>query len=428
MARKTEQRVAVIGLGFVGLTTALGFAHKGSRVFGFDVDRARTRRIRSGRLPFHEPHLDRALEELQGKKFHLASSLAEAVRDASVIFYCVGTPSRPSGAADVSFLAEAVKSTLAVIPRGDFKTLVIKSTIPPGTTQRQVRPLFERAGREVGEEIGLANNPEFLREGLAWEDFTQPDRIVIGAGDIASFTQVAALYSGFNSEIFHVSLSTAEFIKATSNALLATLISFSNEASMIADHVGDIDVKRAFEVLHQDRRWSGQPAKMSSYAFPGCGFGGYCLPKDVAALEQTARAAGVRPRVLSGVIAANRAIKEHFAAKIIAATRPDTRIGVLGLSFKPGSDDVRESPAADIIELLLKAERRRVIAYDPMAMKSFRKLYAHPIQYARDMGDLTRRTDVIAVLTAWPEFKLNGASLNSKPVFDGRHCLQRTQK
>jgi UDPglucose 6-dehydrogenase len=423
MARKTKRRVAVIGLGFVGLTTALGFAHTGCQVFGFDLDKKRVKQIRNKRLPFHEPHLDTILARHLNRGFQLCATLDDAVRQADVIFYCVGTPSRSNGAADVTFLANAVKSTLAAIPSGDVKTLVIKSTVPPGTTEKKIRPLIERARRTIGRNIGLANNPEFLREGFAWEDFIQPDRIVVGAEDAASFAPVAALYSGFDAEIFRVSLSTAEFIKSCSNALLATLISFANEASIIADRIGGVEVKQAFQILHRDRRWSGQPGKMTSYAFPGCGFGGYCLPKDIAALRQTARELGADATLLDGVIAANQAIKEHFVRKIIAATRPATRIGILGLSFKPGSDDVRQSPSADIIELLLRHGRRRLVAYDPMAVDEFRRHYKFPLQYAGSMRDLARRVEVVAVLTAWPEFKEKRRALEGKLVFDGRYCL-----
>lgn len=423
MARATKSRVAVIGLGFVGLTTALGFARKGFTVRGFDASTRIAKSLRAGRLLFHEPHLPEQLHALAGERFFICGSLMEAVVDADVIFCCVGTPQSRNGAADVSFVRRAVSDTLKALPLKRKPTLVIKSTIPPGTLARSIVPLLAGAGRTIGRDIGLANNPEFLREGLAWEDFIQPDRVVIGAGDDLSFNAVAGLYGPFRTHVCRVTLTTAEFIKSVSNALLATLVSFANETSMVADAIGGIDVKAAFQTLHLDRRWSGDPAKMTSYLYPGCGFGGYCLPKDIAALLHAARAAGVKTDVLRGTISANTAIAHHFVDKIVRATKLRTRIGILGLSFKPGSDDVRETPAARIIELLLKRGRKNIIAYDPMANDSYRRVYHHPIKYAGSLAKVVKRAEVIVVLTAWPEFRARKKQFAGKPVFDGRYCL-----
>jgi UDPglucose 6-dehydrogenase len=422
-SRPGKPRVAVIGLGFVGLTTALGLASKGFTVQGYDAAERITKSLRAGRLLFHEPHLGEQLRASSGKKFFLANSLAEAVTSADVIFYCVGTPQSEQGAADVSFLQRAVNDTLKVLPAEAKPTLVIKSTIPPGTTRRSIHPLFTKGGRVIGRDIGLANNPEFLREGVAWEDFIKPDRIVIGAGDDLSFEAVAKLYAPFRAPICRVTPSTAEFIKSVSNALLATLVSFANESSMVADVIGDIDIKSAFQTLHLDRRWSGNPAKMATYFFPGCGFGGYCLPKDIAALRYAARRAGAKTDVMRGVMAANDSIARHFAGKIVKATKSGTRIGILGLSFKPGSDDVRATPAARIIELLLKSGRKNLVAYDPMSNESYQRAYGHPIAYAKNVAAVVKQAEVLVVLTAWPEFRAAKNTFGAKPVFDGRYCL-----
>jgi UDPglucose 6-dehydrogenase len=423
MARATKSRVAVIGLGFVGLTTALGFARKGFPVRGYDAAERITRSLRAGKLLFHEPQLPEELRARAGKRFFICDGLAEAVADADVIFYCVGTPQSRSGAADVTFLQRAINDTLKALPPKRRPTLVIKSTVPPGTTARSLVPLFARAGRTIGRDIGLANNPEFLREGIAWEDFIRPDRVVIGAGDDLSFAAVAKLYEPFHTRVCRVTPGTAEFIKSVSNALLATLVSFANETSIIADAIGGIDVKAAFQTLHLDRRWSGAPAKMTSYLFPGCGFGGYCLPKDIAALQYSARAAGVKTDVLGGVISANDAIARHFVGKIVRATRARTRIAILGLSFKPGSDDVRETPAARIIELLLQRGRKNLVAYDPMSNESYRRVYQHPIKYADRLAGAVKSAGVIVVLTAWPEFRAAKGRFAGKRIFDGRYCL-----
>ena len=423
MARTTKSSKAVIVLGYVGLTTALGFARKGFTVRGFDAAERIQKSLRAGKLLFHEPNLPEELQASLGRKFFICNSLIEAVADADVIFYCVGTPQSKQGAADVSFLQRAITATLKALPRARKPVLVIKSTVPPGTTEREIVPLFAKAGRKIGLDIGLANNPEFLREGIAWEDFIQPDRVVIGAADDLSFNAVTKLYEPFRAQICRVSPSTAEFIKSVSNALLSALISFSNEASMIADCIGDINVKAAFQALHLDRRWSGAPAKMTSYLFPGCGFGGYCLPKDIAALKFAARKAGAQADVLNAVMRANDSIARHFVQKIVRATKPQTRIGVLGLSFKPGSDDVRETPAARIIDLLLKASRKKIVAFDPMSNDSYQRAYHHPIQYVDNLKKLVARSDTLVVLTAWPEFRAAKKMFAGKPVFDGRYCL-----
>ncbi len=407
----------------MGLTTALGFARKGFEVRGYDAAERIKKSLLAGKLLFHEPHLPEELHASLDKKFFIRDSLAEVVTDADVIFYCVGTPQSRQGAADVSFLQRAITDTLKALPRGRKPVLVIKSTVPPGTTAREIVPLLAKAGRKIGRDIGLANNPEFLREGIAWEDFIGPDRVVIGAADDLSFNPVAELYKPFNTQICRVTPSTAEFVKSVSNALLSTLVSFSNEASMIADHIGNINVKAAFQALHLDRRWSGAPAKMTSYLFPGCGFGGYCLPKDIAALKFAARKAGAEADVLHAVMRANDNIAKHFAQKIVRATKPGTRIGVLGLSFKPGSDDVRETPAARIIELLLKGGRKKITAFDPMSNESYQRAYNHPIKYADGLKKLVAQADVLVVLTAWPEFRAAKKLFGSKPVFDGRYCL-----
>jgi UDPglucose 6-dehydrogenase len=423
MARKTKSRVAVIGLGFVGLTTALGFANKGFTVRGYDAAERIQKSLGAGKLLFHEPHLPEQLHAWAGKRFFICSSLMEAVADADVIFYCVGTPQSDEGKADVSFLQRAITDTLKALPRGRKPVLVIKSTVPPGTTAQEIVPLFAKAGRKIGRDIGLANNPEFLREGIAWEDFIQPDRVVIGAADDLSFNPVAELYQAFHTHVCRVTPSTAEFIKSVSNTVLGALVSLANEAWMIADAIGDIDVKGAFQALHLDRRWNGTPAKMATYLFPGCGYGGYCLPKDIAALKFAAKKAGARTGILDGVMRANDSIAKHFVQKIVHATNPQTRIGVLGLSFKPGSDDVRDTAAARVIGLLLKNGRKNIVAFDPMSNESYQRAYPHPIRYADDLKKLVAQSDVLAVLTAWPEFRAAKKMFGRKKVFDGRFCL-----
>jgi UDPglucose 6-dehydrogenase len=417
--------VGVIGLGFVGLTTALGLAEVGgNQVWGYEKDGSRRSAIAQGHVPFYEPGLPEALECHLGKNFRLAASMDDIVRNCKVIFYCVGTPAGEDGQADLSILNAAVRETLTLLKKRDYKVLVVKSTIPPSTTSVKVVELLNELGYRPGEDIGLANNPEFLREGKSWEDFTEPDRIVIGEFDRRSGEAVADFYKNFKAPIFRVSLNTGEFIKYLSNTLLATLISYSNEMSMIADVLGEIDVKKAFEILHLDGRWFGSPAKMTTYAYPGCGFGGYCLPKDTQALSEQARSSGFEPQILNQVLRTNEYVIRHILNKIeqLVPSR-DTKIGILGLSFKPGSDDVRDTPAKKIIEGLLADGYYNILAHDPMAIAAFRNAYTLNIQYEKSTEQVIADSEVLVLVTAWDEYREVTQKIKSKPYFDARYFL-----
>ncbi|MBO7497819.1 MAG: UDP-glucose/GDP-mannose dehydrogenase family protein, partial [Bacteroidaceae bacterium] len=281
--------ITVFGLGFVGLTTSLGFAEYGHTVYGVEISPERLATIQGGRLPFLEPGLDQALLRHQGSRFHAIGPdrLAEAVAQSDCVYYCVGTPYGQDGQADLTYLFSAIDQTLLVRPADRFQVLVVKSTIPPSTTSRKVIPYIQERGLAVGTDLGVANNPEFLREGHCWDDFIHADRIVLGVSDDRSAALLRQIYAGVPEPVYCVSLNTGEFIKYLSNTLLATLISYSNEMSVIADTIGGIDVAEAFRILHMDKRWGG--ATMASYVYPGCGYGGYCLPKDTNALYAVSR-------------------------------------------------------------------------------------------------------------------------------------------
>ena len=415
--------IAVIGLGFVGLTTALGFAHKGFKVYGFDTDAEKTRKLNNGIIPFCEPSLDKFLKLYRNKRFFIASSIREAVANSKIIFYCVGTPSQSNGQTNFFFLKSSLKNSIKFIKKNDYKILVIKSSIPPTAVKKVIKPLIEKYGFEVGKDIGLANNPEFLREGYAWEDFINPDRIVIGANEKKCSVRLERIYKSFGCPIFIVSWNTAEFIKYLSNSLLANLISFSNEMSMIADGLKDIDIAKSFKILHLDKRWSGMPAKITSYAYPGCGFGGYCLPKDVSALYNISKNAGYEPSLIREILRVNTKIKEHFVKKIIKSADKNKYIGILGLSFKPNSDDVRDTAARYIIEALVKKGYKRIIAFDPMSVDNFRRHYKLPILYAQNLEEVVEKCNPLVLITAWDEFKLKKKLFKNKTVIDGRYFL-----
>lgn len=412
--------VTVFGLGFVGLTTAVGFAEKGIKVYGIDVNAERTALIKDGKLPFYEPGLDGALARNLNKNFFVTEDIAQSVKESDCIYYCVGTPYGEEGQADLTYLYTAIKSTLEHIKDGRFRVIVTKSTIPPSTTREKVVPFIEERGFQAGADIGIANNPEFLREGYCWDDFMNADRIVLGVSDSRSEEILKKLYSGFNAPIYTVSLNTGEFIKYLSNTLLATLISYSNEMSIIADTIGEIDVAEAFRILHMDKRWGG--CGMSAYAYPGCGYGGYCLPKDTNAIYSLVKSLGFDAGILGNVIRTNEGMPSFIARRITKNLGKDSIIGILGLSFKPGSDDVRDTPAAKVIRQLLKDGYRNILAYDPLATEEFRKYYGMDITYCGTLKEIIGQSQRLAILTAWEEFKEIPA-LTDKLVIDCRYML-----
>ncbi|MFP5115743.1 UDP-glucose dehydrogenase family protein [Bacillaceae bacterium C204] len=413
--------ITVIGLGFVGLTTALGFSEKGYHVYGFDIDQKKKDQLRNGKIPFYEPNLNEKLNKHLNKGFTITDDLQEAVINSEVIFLCVGTPSKTDGSADLGYILEAIKNVAGYIRKPEFKVLVVKSTIPPSTTSERITPYLENLGFNVGVEIGLTNNPEFLREGYAWDDFMNPDRIVIGQEDDKSGQIVETIYQTFNAPTYRVSLNTAEFIKYLSNTMLATLISFANEQSLIARSIGNIDIKNAFQVLHLDRRWSGAPANMSSYVFPGCGFGGYCLPKDTMALVSQSIKNSYTPELLTSTLKVNEAIKEFVVSDVERKVEKNENIGILGLAFKPNSNDIRDTPAKAIIQGLLQKGYTNIIAYDPMANEEFKEVNGFPIQYSPNLSSLLSMVNHVVILTAWDEFIKNEESIKKKNVFDYRY-------
>ena len=416
--------ITVFGLGFVGLTTSLGFAEYGHQVYGVEINPSRLSGIQAGQLPFLEPGLDEALTRHLGDRFIPIGTdlLKKAVAESDCVYYCVGTPYGKDGQADLTYLLNAIDQTLEVRDSNRYQVLVVKSTIPPSTTSQKIIPYLQQKGLKVGTDVGVANNPEFLREGHCWDDFIHADRIVLGVSDERSAEVLRQVYASVSEPVICVSLNTGEFIKYLSNTLLATLISYSNEMSIVADTIGDIDIAQAFRILHMDKRWGG--ATMASYVYPGCGYGGYCLPKDTNALYAVANTAGFDAQILRHVIDTNDQMPTFIAQKIIRAIGGDKeqRIGILGLSFKPGSDDVRDTPSAKIIQALIDAGYRNICGYDPVAIEEFQRHYALPIDYVAGYDDIVRESQALVITTAWPEFG-DVRERTDKPVIDCRYML-----
>ncbi len=414
--------ITVFGLGFVGLTTALAFAEKNNKVYGYDIDTERLSIIKNGKLPFVEPGLDTVLIRNIGKNFIVTNDPEVAVRNSDFIFICVGTPSGKNGETDLKYIFSAIDLIIPALNDDKYRVVVIKSTVPPSTTKERIIPYLKEKDLNAGYSFSVANNPEFLREGHCWDDMINADRIVCGVDDLKGEEMLRTLYSNFKAPFFAVSYNTAEFIKYLSNTLLATMISYANEMSIIADIIGDIQVKDAFKILHLDKRWGN--ASMSSYVYPGCGYGGYCLPKDTCSMYEMSISKGYEPGILKNVIDVNDNMPKYIANKIMDTTQKTSRLGILGLSFKPGSDDVRGSSAAIIISILLSNGYKNICAYDPIANEIFDKKYKFNfVTYHHSIESLCDNSDVIVLVTAWSEFYGIDKKYTSKKFFDCRYYL-----
>lgn len=414
--------ITILGLGFVGLTTGLGFAKKGFKTFGFDIDVNRLNQLKDYTIPFFEPHLKDVLKETLGKSFFLNVDFASAIRQSEAIFLCVGTPGRDDGSADLTYLLKAIDQIIEV-DSPVFQVIITKSTVPPSTVSQKVIPYVKNAlKKKPGRKIGFASNPEFLREGYCWEDFIEPDRIVIGIEDEDAKEIVNKIYKPFNAPMHYVSYNSAEFIKYLSNTLLSTLVSYSNEMSMIAKKIGNIDIPNTFRILHEDKRWFGSPAGMSKYVYPGCGYGGYCLPKDTAALASISHEYGLETPVLHANLEINRQIKQFVAEEIEATVKKNETLGILGLSFKPESDDVRITPTKEIISMLIEKKYPSIYAYDPVSNNEFKKYYPKlKIDYCNTLEEIVQKADNLIVLTGWKEFLEKRDLIFKKRVFDFRY-------
>lgn len=413
--------VTVIGLGFVGLTTALGFAELGNQVWGFDINKARLNGLRRGKIGFVEPRLEEMLASHVNNRFFLVDDLTAAVEKSEVIFICAGTPCSERGAVDLRQIISAVNSVLEALPLDHQRRVIaVKSTVPPGTCEDVLKPLARNYNLS-DEEVSFVSNPEFLREGCCWEDFMNPSRIVIGTKDQASAQILSSYYSKLDAPVHIVSPQCAEFAKYLSNVMLATMISFSNELAYAAEIFGDIDIIEAFHTLHDDDRVKG--GGIASYLYPGCGFGGYCLPKDLKAFSSALKERGYSSNLLNGVLQINDDVVERLCDRVAAQMRPGYSVGVLGLAFKPGTDDVRETPAARIIAGLRKRKVEKILAYDPLAAENFCISYPElGLRCVASAEALVSEASIIVIATAWEEFKT--LDLSGKKLVDGRYMIR----
>ncbi len=435
-------KISIVGAGYVGLVSGLGLASQGHRVVCVDLDPAKVDRINAGEAPFYEPDLPALLaEQLRAGRFRAAVDLNAAVLDSEATFLAVGTPF-DGQAIDLTFIRAAAEQVGAALrQKSGYHLVIVKSTVVPGTTDRVVLPLLESAcGRRAGAELGVAANPEFLSEGSAVADFLRPDRIVIGGHDERSRQVLQSIYAGFRDvEKLQTNNRTAEMIKYASNSVLATMISYANEIGNLCTAVGGIDVvevMRGVNLAHYFRPQSsmgeGVQAPISAFLQAGCGFGGSCLPKDVQALIRHGQDLGESMPLLRAVIDINDA-RPRKMLHLLRKHYPELqgrRVAVLGLAFKPDTDDIRLSPAIPILQALLAAQAE-VTAYDPQANDNTRRLLGGSrVQFCDSLAAAVEGAEALMLVTRWDEFRRLPEMLrgrNPQPLcVDGRRMLERT--
>jgi UDPglucose 6-dehydrogenase/GDP-mannose 6-dehydrogenase len=432
-------RVSIVGAGYVGLVTGVCLAEKGHAVVVAEADVAKVERIRRGDPPIHEAGLPELLRRHAGTAFRATTSVPAAVAESDLTLIAVGTPFDGRAIDLAQVIAAARDVGVALAHKPGRHVVVVKSTVVPGTTDGPVRAALEAAsGKRAGDGFGLGVNPEFLTEGQAVQDFLGPDRIVTGGIDESTKDVLAELYAGFEGvPLVRTNNATAEMIKYASNSLLAALISFSNEIADLCSALGGVDAKDVMAGVHGSaylNTGAGSArarAPIAAFLEAGCGFGGSCLPKDVGALVAHAASCGVDMRLLRSVLEINR----ERPARVLQGIRrhvpslDGVRVAVLGLAFKPDTDDVRESPAFPIIQRLL-AEGAVVTAYDPVAIEPARRaLSGTPVRFADSLDRTLADAEVVVLVTRWREFERVPeilAELGRAPlVFDGRRMLDK---
>ena len=407
--------ITMVGTGYVGLVSGAGLADFGMQVICVDKDTDRIKRLNKGEIPFYEPGLEELVtKNVKNGRLSFTTNLRMAVERSLVVFIAVGTPDNSQGQPDLSQVEEVAKRLAEIID--DYKVLVIKSTVPVGTN-RWVKEIVQ-ANVKKKVKIDVVSNPEFLREGSAIEDFMRPNRVVLGSDSQQALAIVNDVYRAFyliESPFVLTNLETAELIKYASNSFLATKISFINEVANICEKVG-ADVHHVARAMGLDRRIGPK------FLHPGPGYGGSCFPKDTLAFAHLGRSLGRPVKIVEAVIQVNRDQRERMINKIEDAlgTLEGKIVGILGLTFKPNTSDVRESPALDIVQTLLK-KGAKIKAYDPEGMDEFKKLIGdEKISYCNTPYEVAQGAEALVFITEWNEFRnldLKKVKKNlSKPV------------
>lgn len=423
-------KIVVAGTGYVGLVTGTCFAETGVTVTCVDIDKEKIKLLQEGKTPLYEPGLEPMMKRnIEKGRLSFTTDLEKSLEDSEAIFIAVGTPPGEDGSADLQHVLKVASEIGKNIK--SYVVVVIKSTVPVGTSEKVrkiIREELEKRGVDIP--FDMASNPEFLKEGSAVEDFLRPERIVIGTDNERAAEIMSRLYKPFvlnNHPIYYMDIPSAELTKYAANAMLATRISFINEIANLCELLG-ADINQVRKGIGSDSRIGNK------FLYPGPGYGGSCFPKDVKALIRTAAEKGYEMKVIAAVEKANEyqknvlffKIRNHFNNNLKGRT-----IGIWGLSFKPHTDDIRESPSIYLIEKLL-LEGAIVKAYDPAAMEETKKIFGNRVKYASDQYDAVIKADAMVLVTEWPEFRLPdlkkmAETMSGKVIFDGRNIYDPSE-
>jgi nucleotide sugar dehydrogenase len=419
-------RIAIVGIGYVGLVSAACFADLGAEVYCVDVDEAKIQGLRQGIIPIYEPGLDTLVRRgMEAGRLHFGTSIAEVLPHVEIIFSAVGTPPDEDGSADLRHVLAVARSIGAAMT--GYCLVVTKSTVPVGTWKQIQRVIEEeQAKRGVSIPFDVASNPEFLKEGNAIDDFMKPDRVVVGVQSERAKELMTRLYKPIllnNFRVLFMDIPSAEMTKYAANAMLATRISFMNEVARLCEAVG--------ANVSMVRRGMGSDARIGSkFLYAGCGYGGSCFPKDVQAFIRTAHEHGERMQILEAVEAVNEQQKHILFSKFAHYFGGDVRgrkVAVWGLAFKPETDDMRQAPSLVLIEALLEAGCE-VSVYDPVAMEEARRQLGDRVHYAADLYSSALDADAIFHVTEWKAFRMPAwevlrRSVRTPLLIDGRNVF-----
>lgn len=415
-------KIAVVGTGYVGLVTGTCFAETGNDVICIDIDKNKVDKLSNGEITIYEPGLEKLfIRNLREERLHFTTNLEEGIKDALIIFLALPTPPGEDGSADLKYILGVADHLGKVLD--DYKIIVDKSTVPVGTAAK----VYKAIAANYSGEFDVVSNPEFLREGVAVEDFMKPDRVVIGTSSERAKKIMTDLYSPFvrqGNPILFMDERSAELTKYAANSFLATKISFMNEIAQLCERIGaDVDMVR---------RGIGSDERIGKrFLFPGIGYGGSCFPKDVQALFKSSSEAGYEFKILNSVMEVNEKQKLHLYQKIRKYYNNNLagkKFALWGLAFKPNTDDIREAPALYMIEELLK-EGAQVCVYDPEAINNVRNLFGDKISYSDNQYECLEGADALIIATEWNEFRTPNflkivTALKSKVIFDGRNLFE----
>ncbi len=405
--------INVVGLGFVGLTTAVGLSYKNFKINAVENNIEKLNQIKNLNIPFYEPLLLKKLKYvLKNKNIFLTNKIKLNKKKINVFFICIGTPSNKNGSANLDQISKFLKKMKKII-KNEKILFVIKSTVPPYSIEKNFKHIFSKS-----KNVNFCANPEFLREGSAWKDFFNSGKIVIGFEKNESRLIMKKIYKNFKDKKIFVNNVTAEFIKYLSNSMLANMISFSNDMAMLAEKIKNIDIKESFNSIKMDNRWNGSPSAMSNYYHPGLGYGGYCLPKDIKSLKYLSKKYS-KSTILDQIDKINNNIFIHQYKKILKLKKSQN-LFILGLSFKPGSDDLRSSRSIQLIKKLIK-KKRNIKAFDPLCYKSAKYILGNKIKILKK--PFIAKNTIYILSTAWPSYIKFLSKIDKKKIIDLRYVI-----